>query len=682
MLAGYFKYNDITVQLRGYDMADNFVFYLSCPLVETKEKIDSGIIIDDGEDRTVYPARWDDLYLSIGPSYISASCYIEEEGGVKYKNNLNAKYLQKLGSLLRGAKMSCYTSNREDALELGVEGFSPKKTIRYNIPNMGIVDMCMCSVVNVDVKSDGAELHLEEDYTYDLKVNKLTTTCQKFKLDLAKYKPEDTADGWDLGDNKEIFSLADIIEANPHKNYAWLNDRLYHIVNDLDEMREVCKKIWNHKGIVSFDTETTGLNVTFKSRQGQGDRLVGMIFAIEEGEAWYFPVAHKKVKNICTPENENYIIEKYFKPILEKKDILCHNGEFDWKVMYIYNIFTNLVHDTYILYRLSLWNDDNGLELNLKSLTHTLLHRDSFELSDFVQGKWGSNDVKFWDLESESVKYYACPDTDNALGLLNYAIKNNLFDKYNMRKVYEFEVAFSIVKGYQEFYGHCVDVDKIPELSERIAKNKEEEYSEMVKIVGHDFNPRSSKDLTKVMFEELGYPVIFKTKTGNPSAGKKALDWYMSKEDVDGNPIYPFAYHLKVWKENAQLESNFINVIGNLATDDGFMFSEVTQFLETGRVSVKNPNYQSYNDTVKHYVVPRDGYYMMDSDYSSVEYRILASMAGQENLIEAFKDPDTDYHTLQASRMFGVPYELVTKQLRSQAKGVNFGLPYGMADPS
>lgn len=686
MLKGFYREGEHVINLQGYDMPDSFVFYISCPMNKTINFLDKGILIEDEDGVSQYPPKWDLLYASIGSGNISVSMFTEKENDKVYKNEINAPFFQRLGSLLRGMKMSCYTSNKEDYMGFEQESFNPNKQQKYIIPNKGVVEMKMCNVIYMSVgdSESDVQLLLEEDYSYDLKINKLTNRQHKIKLDLSDFERADMDDdSWDLGDlEDDIFSLSEIIERNPNKNYLWLKKRKYHIVNDLKEMEKICNIIWSHKGIVSFDTETTGLNITFKSRQGIGDRLVGMVFAIEEGEAWYFPVAHKKVKNICTKEDENYIIEKYFKPILEKKDILCHNGAYDWKVMHIYNIFLNLVHDSYILYKLSLWNDNRGLKLNLKELTHTLLGRDSFELSDFVKGKWGEDNVKFWDLPYESVKYYACPDTDNSLGLLNYAIKENLFDKYGMRKVYEIEVGFSIVIAYQEFYGHCADVNRSSELAKSIEKIKEEEYAKMVEIVGHDFNPRSSKELPKVMFEELGYPVIFKTDTGNPSAGKKALKWLIDKTDVDGNPKYPFASHLKAWKDAAQLESNFINVMGELATEDGFMFSQVNQFLETGRVSVNNPNYQSYNDTVKKYIIPREGYYMMDSDYSSVEYRILASMAGQENLIESFKDPDTDYHAYQASRMFGVPYELVTKQLRSQAKGVNFGLPYGMADPS
>ena len=689
MLTGFYREGEHIVNISGYDMGETFVFYASCPMVRDRKFLDKGILIEDVEGGDeYYPPSWENLYVSISSASVSVSCFTKTEGSTVYKNQINAGFFKRLGSLMRGMKLNCFTSNRDDALDISMGVFSPRKELSYTIPNksggtLGSVVMSMCSVVGMRVgdSSSNIELVLEEDYTHTLKINKLTRTHHKIKLDLSEYLLENNDDGWDVDDlSSEVFTLQDIIERNPQKNYVWLNDRKYHIVSDIAEVERVCKKIWNHKGVVCFDTETTGLDITFKSRQGIGDRLVGMVFSIEEGEAWYFPIAHKNIKNICNRFNENFIIEKYFKPLLERKKILAHSGSFDWKVMYIYGIFLNLVHDTLILFKLSYWNDNRGLELGLKSLTNTFLHRDSFELHDFVSGRWGINDVKFWDLPYESVKYYACPDTDNTLSLYNYAVENNIFDLYGMRKTYEIEVAFSLCIAYQEFYGHCADMSRTDQLAKDIKDNLAREYKAMVEIVGHDFNPRSSKELPVVLFEELGCPIIKRTDTGNPSTDKSVLKKLEGITDAEDNPLYPIISHLRKWKESAQLESNFINNLGKLATEDGFMFSKVQQFLETGRVSVNSPNYQSYNDVVKKYIIPRDGFYALDTDYSSIEYRILASMAGQDKLIEDFKDPDVDYHAYQASRMFNVPYELVTKTLRSQAKGINFGLPYGMGD--
>ena len=120
-----------------------------------------------------------------------------------------------------------------------------------------------------------------------------------------------------------------------------------------------------------------------------------------------------------------------------------------------------------------------------------------------------------------------------------------------------------------------------------------------------------------------------------------------------------------------------------MATQDGYLFPGVKQYgTTTGRVSIKEPNYQSYNNPVKKEIIPRPGYYMFDTDYSSVEYRVLGNMSGNKMIKDSFYDPDFDYHSYQAARMYGVPYSSVTGKLRKAAKGINFGLPYGMGDES
>lgn len=671
------KNEGYTFGLRGYDFDDNVAFYLNSVTPKGAFYIDSGIHLSDG----TIPPSWEDFYLSIGMGAVSCSCYFEEEDGKKVKNAINKEFIGKLSSVIRGMKANCTKNNREDSGELFDDVFTPNQIVKYYFTN-GWCKMNMKTLVELHYDNGEIAIDLEEDGSYKEKVYKITNVNQKVKLDLSEFSTKSVEDDWDFGDMDDtIFSLSEIIERNPDKSYVWLKKRKYYIVNDLSEVEKICKYIWKHDGIVAFDTETTGLYVNVTSRQGIGDRLVGMVFSIKPGEAFYFPVAHKKIKNICNDGNEQFIIEKYFKPILERKDLICHNGSYDWKVMYNYGICCNIVHDTFILFKVTMWNDHRTLGLGLKNLTSLFLHRDSFELKDFVQGKFGNN-IKFWDLEEESVKYYACPDTDNLIELFQFAMDSNLLDKYGARKIYEIEVAFSIVIAYQEYYGHCVDISKIDALVEDIKNSKTENYAKMVELCGHDFNPASSKDLNQIVFNELKYPIIEYTDTGNPSCGKGARKVWMKEKDDNGNLKYPFAKYLHEWKESTTLESNFTKNISKFATEDGLMFSEVQQFLETGRLSVKNPNYQSYSDVVKHYIIPRTGYYALDADYSSVEARIMVSMAGCRNMVNKLKDPDADYHTLKASDMFGVPYELVSHTLRKMSKGVNFGILYGLGDPN
>lgn len=680
MLTGVYNYEGHIYGVEAYDFGDNIVAYLTPNTSKDRLFLDKGI---RGKDFTI-PAQWDKLYVKVGTGAVYASCYIheeyDEESGVttKYKNVLESKVLTRFGEILRGMKSGCNRNKITDDL---YETFNPTRVIKYSFPN-GHMSLEIRTIKDMEYAKGNVSLTLEEDYSYNTKIEKTTNINHKYSIDLSEFiVKKDDAD-WDFGGDDTVFKLSEIIEANPDKSYVWLKKRKYTIVKTHEQMVKICKELWEHEGIIAFDTETTGLNVNITSRQGIGDVLVGMVFSYKVGEAYYFPFKHKKIKNVCNPADEESVIIKYFKPILEEKEILCHNGAFDWKVMYNYGIFTNVVHDTLILFKITMWNDNTDMSLVLKHLTSTFLGRDSFELSDFVKGKFGSNNIKFWDLEEESVKYYACPDTDNLLELYQYCVDNNLLAKYGAKKIYQIEVAFSLCIAYQEYYGHCVDMSKIDDLVKGILSTKENEYSEMVKLVGHDFNPRSNKEMPKVMYEELGYPIYEYTNTGNPSCGKKARNKLMDEFDSEGKPKYPFVHHLHNYLESCTLESNFTKNIGKFATEDGLMFSEVQQFLKTGRVSVSNPNYQSYSDVVKKFIIPRQGYFALDADYSSVEARIMVSMAGCKDMVESMKDPDTDYHTIKASQMFGIPYEMVTHKQRKMSKGVNFGILYGLGDPN
>lgn len=681
MLKGHLKFGDITVNLRGYDFGDNLTLYVSCPLTNTQTLLDYGIDVGEGDDIVHYAPNWVDQYVNIGSSNISVEARIMEEDGKKYKNKINEKFFVRLGSIITGMKACCIKENREDLLEAMAEEFYPNRVLNFIIPDKGKASLDMRTLVYLEYNVNGVELILEEDGSYEDKVFYSKKVWHKLKLDLSEFVTEKIDDSWDFETDK-VFSLNEIIERNPDKNYVWLKKRKYYIIKSQEQLEEVCQLIWKHDGVVAFDTETTGLFVNITSRYGLGDTLVGMVFSIKPGVAWYFPVAHKKIRNICKPDELTFYLEKYFKPILTLKPLLCHNGIYDWKVMYIYDIVINLVHDTLNLMHLTLWNNHRSMELGLKPLTKQFLGRDSFELSDFVVGKFGSNNIKFWDLEEESVKYYACPDTDNDLELFLFCMEQGYLEQYNAKKIYEIETAFSSVIAYQEFYGHCVDIEKVDSLVADIRVSKATNYKKMVEIVGHDFNPKSPKDLPKVLYEELKLPILGYTDTGNPCTDKNVRKQFLKMEDGNGNLKYPIIKYLQDYLDACTLESNFTNNIDKFATEDGLMFSKVKQFLETGRLSVSDPNYQSYSDVVKKYIVPRTGYYALDADYSSVEARIMCSMAGCKNMVEKLKDPDADYHTLKASDMFSVPYELVDPKLRKMSKGVNFGILYGLGDPN
>lgn len=473
-------------------------------------------------------------------------------------------------------------------------------------------------------------------------------------------------------------SLAEVAEAHPDKNYAWIKGAKYEIVTD-ETLDEVMKKYWDYDGVIAIDTETSGLNINFLSRTGQGDQLVGICLSCEEGTGHYFPVQMKYITNLCGGDHW-FFMDKYMRKFLEEKKFVVHNLSFDWKVFYIYGINLNAVFDTMLAYGVTERYKEPQFKYGLKELTLNLFGIDMLELSDMVVGgKWTGDEFGFWDLPYELVQGYAPADADWTLTLYHYVLKIRLLESFKAEAVFNIELIFAKVVAYSEFYGYHIDIDHLPDLMQSIEEGKEKTQKIMFEMAGEEFNPNSAKALGHVMFDVLGMPDV----SGKRSTDKNAMKELRAIEDENGVAKYPFAYILKSYKDQETLYKNFIKRKDEFLSPEGYIFPHVFTFgTDTGRCSVSNPNYQSYSDTVKKFVQPRLGYKMWDSDFSQIEYRVLCSMAHEQNLIDAFADPDMDYHTHQAARMFGVSYGAVTKAMRQQSKGINFGLPYGMGDAS
>ena len=475
----------------------------------------------------------------------------------------------------------------------------------------------------------------------------------------------------------DVYStIRQVRDAHPDKSTDWIEQCNYVMVTD-ENLPEVMKSLWAAP-IISFDTETTGLKINFMSREGLADELVGVCLSDKVGTGYYFPLQHKLFKNLCDGDHR-YFMLTYMKELLEKKPIVCHNLSYDWKVAYIYDINVNCVFDTMIAFGVTKRYEYIGFQTGLKALCSMLFHIDMFEIADFVIGKWDGSSVTFADLPYELVAHYGPADADITLRLYYWCLQNKLLETYNAQRVFDLEVNFAKVVAYSEFWGYHIDVAQLPALEKDILDGMHTEQSELYRIAGKEFNANSSKQLQQIMYEDLKMPPMDDKK----STAKEILGAYAKQTDSDGNPLYPFAYHLLEYRKYESVYKNFLKKKDTYISPDGYVFAEVQQLgTNTGRVSIKEPNYQSYNDVVKQRVTGRPGYYIFDCDFAQIEYRVLASMAGQEALIKAFDDPDLDYHTHQAARMFSVPYAAVSKKLRQQSKGINFGLPYGMGDES
>lgn len=646
---------------------------------------------DSDDDNALWSRR---VNVGINSISVERKVFTDSAGKVTSKLDYNYDFFLSLAALIRYSKSQCKQSNATDytGFQSASGEYIPETCQEFNIPDadgniIGTVVLEYGEIKAISVRNMWFDVNLHTDATEYVPVfEKITNSPPKvFKLDreYLGFNPIGVFNESDMQTLSGMYrDMAEVIAAHPEKELAWLLEKNYVIVDDtmLDELIDKFMSVPDDD-FVYCDTETTGLNINFKSRIGQADQCVGLILSVDDGESFYFPMQMKSIPNLCG--GDHWFFMSRVKGILESKKLVGHNSPFDWKVCYIYDINANFVEDTMAMIALTIGAEKENYPLGLKDNTAILLKRDSLELSDLVKNnEWGESDIKFWDLPAELVRYYACADTDNTRGIFKYVMDNDLLQKYNATRVYRIEVVFGLAVAYQEFYGHRVDVKELEALKSEIDADLKSNMDKMVEIVGYEFNPNSPKQLVKIMYEELGIPEQRDRKTGRLSTSKEVLGYLAGLTDINDKPKYPFVGYLKKYRE-AEGVRKIMSQFSDLATNDGFLFSHVMQYgTTTGRVSINTPNYQSYNDAVKKYIRPREGYYMADTDYSSVEYRVTGNMSGNEMIKQGFYDPDFDYHTYQAARMYGVPYATVTPELRKTAKGFNFGIPYGMGNES
>lgn len=695
MLTGSIDYKGLKYDVEGMDnLSETRLRVISKGVTAFNNMVSNRAFETDNEIELDSYDGLNEHRLDIKVSRISVDTAIREDSaGKNVKAPINEDFWCRLGALIRYAKQQCTVTN-----ELGYTGLqlasndieicpSTEYEIKFPMDKTKVfarVTLYYGVITDLHIQTDDFKIDLTEDNTttslltlvkngYSLGI-KFDEEYLGFPIPKQAPRPVTTGNLYQ--------TIEEVVAAHPEKEFSWLLEKNYQIVTD-ENLEEVCKYIMDWDGYVFYDTETTGLNITFKSRIGQADQLVGVVLSVKYGESFFFPTQMKAIPNLCGGDHY-YFMEHYMRPILEGKKLITHNGEFDWKVAYIYDINCNIVHDTMWLIALTLGASRLNWRLSLKENAHLLLHRDSLELSDLIKdGAWGEDsDIKFWDLPYNLVRLYACADTDNTQGLFKYAMETDLLGKYNANKVYQIEINFMFAVAYQEFYGHKIDITALDKVREDIAKIQESTMAKMEEIAGKKFNPNSPAQLIDIMYHQLGIPEQKSRKTGRPTTDKDTIKKLAEMTNIDEEPLYPFASYLSEYRQ-AEAVRKIIDNFPKFATSDGYVFSSVNQTgASTGRVSINDPNYQSYNDPIKKHVVPRPGYYMFDTDYSSIEYRVLANMVGNKRIMTAFADPDFDYHAYQAAHMYGVPYSAVTKKLRKAAKGINFGLPYGMGDES
>ena len=305
---------------------------------------------------------------------------------------------------------------------------------------------------------------------------------------------------------------------------------------------------------------------------------------------------------------------------------------------------------------------------------------------DYVMKKYLDTEVpqaptgqkSFFDLAGEEPSVMAL----KAYGIAGLSEKlSTLLEENGEMPLYtRIEHPLIFVLAEMELYGFRVDRQGLLEIGKDLNVRIEKLTGDILSLAGKDrsFNINSTKQLGVLLFEELGLPVIKKTKTGY-STDSEVLEALSDK-----HPIIPMIIELRAL---SKLNSTYINGMADLIDESGRIHSSFNQTVTTtGRISSSNPNLQNIpvrteeGKVIRKVFIPSDDdRLIVSADYSQIELRVLAHIAGDKNMIDAFKNGE-DIHTKTASEVFGVPASEVTKEMRSRAKAVNFGIVYGISD--
>jgi DNA polymerase-1 len=431
-------------------------------------------------------------------------------------------------------------------------------------------------------------------------------------------------------------------------------------------------------GFVAFDTETNSLDAM---RCG----LVGFSLSVEPGKACYVPLMHSTGASqgdlLSAPAEmgPKLIAEKtalgMLKPLLEDDCILKigHNIKFDATVMAARGIEIAPYDDTMLLsYVLDSANNRHGMD----ELSELHLGIKPIPYSE-VCGT-GKNAITFDKVPLDKACAYAAEDADITLRLY-HVLKPRLLAEHRVTVYETMDRPLSAILRAMERTGIKVDRAELANMSIEFGRRMEQLEREIHELAGEIFNVGSPKQLGEILFDRLGLPGGKKSgKTGAYTTDVSVLETLAQ--------LHPLPRKVLDWRQIAKLKSTYADALVdeiNPATGrvhTSYAMADTT----TGRLASKEPNLQNIpirteeGRRIRHAFIAEPGHLLLSADYSQIELRLVAHVAGIEGLKKAFKE-GADIHAITASQVFGVPVERMDPMLRRRAKAINFGIIYGIS---
>lgn len=446
-------------------------------------------------------------------------------------------------------------------------------------------------------------------------------------------------------------SLADL-KSTPHT---------YHIADNEKEISKICSILENQK-FFCFDTETDGIDPLTAE-------LVGMSFSITKNEAWYVPVPANK-------EEATKIVAR-FSPALQNPEIqkIGQNIKFDILVLRKYGVkVAGPLFDTMIAHYLL----NPELRHNMDYLAETYLKYKTVSIEELI-GPKGKKQGNMRNVPLNQISEYAAEDADITLQLKDYF--EPLLKQESVEDLFHnIEMPLIYVLAEMEATGVTLDTSALKESSEILSGQLVSLEKEIHELAGLEFNINSPKQIGEVLFDRMKLDEkAKKTKTGGYSTSEEVLEKLRSKHPIIGKILE--------YRGLKKLLSTYIDALPELINKEtGKIHTSFNQAVTaTGRLSSTNPNLQNIpvrdemgREIRRAFTADNDDCIFFSADYSQIELRIMAHLSNDAHMVEAFVSGE-DIHAATAAKIYNVPINEVTSDMRRKAKTANFGIIYGIS---
>ncbi len=469
-----------------------------------------------------------------------------------------------------------------------------------------------------------------------------------------------------VNDQFDLFSSAtatsERVETNSQFNTIENTEHFYQLIESDFAIKLLLQNLAKQTS-VSFDIETTSLDPIEAE-------IVGLSFCYESGKGFFVPISADRNE----AQNRLDSFRTFFDD--EKIEKIGHNLKYDLKVLSNYNIdVSGKMFDTMLAHYLI--NPD--MRHSMDVLSETYLHYTPKTLESLI-GKKGKGQRTIREVSLDELKDYAVEDVDVTFQLkqhfapiLQETQTQTLFDDIEMPLVQ--------VLADMETEGVALDVNFLESLSNELSSDITILENKIYEAAGETFNIASPKQLGEILFDKLkiGGAKQKKTKTGQYATGEEILSYLAISS--------PFVQEILDYRQLVKLQNTYVNALPlQVCTKTGRVHTDYMQAVAaTGRLSSNNPNLQNIpirtergRQIRKAFIARDENHTLLSADYSQIELRIIAALSGEENMIASFKSNE-DIHKSTAAKVFNVALEDVTREQRSHAKTVNFGIIYGVS---